>query len=250
MNTLSRLPTVRTYAPARVLQTHSHLEPRLCYVLRGNFEELIGARRHRRKSGMVLYRPAGLNHAEQFGRNGSTCGLLTPSPDWLGLTDEFGLQFQNDRAAEGAAAMRLVQIFEHEWLVGDSFSSLSLQTVLWESISILGRPDEAPKPSTSIWAIRALDYLHAHSGDSPTLSQVALGLGIHRGHLARAFRAAYGETLGGSLRRIRAHRAVALIRGTRLSLAEIAARCGFSHQAHMTRVFKSLFGATPGQYRR
>jgi AraC-like DNA-binding protein len=178
------------------------------------------------------------------------CGLLTPSPDWLGLTNEFGLQLHNEHTARGAAAMRLVQIFEHEWSIRDSFSELSLQTILWESISLLGRPGMDPKPSASIWAIRAFEYLHDHSGDSPTLSQVATALGVHRGHLARVFRAVYGETLGASLRRIRAQRVAALIRGTQFSLVEIAAQCGFSHQAHMTRVFRSVFGTTPTHYRR
>ena len=250
VSTASRASTVRRYAPAHELQLHSHAESRLCYVMRGNFEESIGARRYERKRGMILYRPAGLNHAEQFGRNGSMCGLLTPSSDWLGLTNEFGLQLHNEHTAYGAAAMRLVQIFEREWSIRDSFSGLSLQTVLWESISLLGRPARDSKPSASIWAIRALEYLHAHSGDSPTLSQIALSLGVHRAHLAWVFRAAYGETLGARLRRIRTQRAAALIRGTQFSLVEIAAQCGFSHQAHMTRVFRSVFGTTPAYYRR
>ena len=241
---------VRRYAPARELQFHSHAEPRLCYVMRGNFEESIGARGYERRRGMILYRPAGLNHAERFGHNGSVCGLLTPNPDWLGLTNEFGLQLHQEHTACGAAAMRLVQIFEHEWSIRDSFSGLSLQTILWESISLLGRPAREPIAAAPLWADRALEYLHDHSGESPTLSQVATALGVHRGHLARVFRAAYGETLGARLRRIRAQRAAALIRGTQFSLVEIAAQCGFSHQAHMTRIFRSVFGTTPSRYRR
>jgi AraC family transcriptional regulator len=250
LNTASRASMVRRYAPAHELQFHSHAEPRLCYVMRGSFEETIGVRRYQRTRGMILYRPAGLSHAEQFGPGGSMCGLLTPSPDWLGLTNEFALQLHDEHTATGAAAMRLVRIFEHEWSIGDSFSGLSLQTVLWESISLLGRPCRDPIPLASIWAVRALEYLHDHSGSSPTLSQVATALGVHRGHLARVFTAAYRETLGARLRRIRAQRAAALIRGTQLSLVEIAAHCGFSHQAHMTRVFRSVFGTTPAHYRR
>ena len=242
-------PTVRRYPASLQLPMHSHTQGRLCFVIRGNFQETIGPRNYERQRGAVLFRPAGLNHSEQFGRNESTCGLLTPTSKWLELTDEFGFLQQNDRTAVGGAALRLVETFEHEWSIGDSFSGLSLQSVLWESIALLGWSNGAIKPSVTTWASRALEYLHAHSEGSPTLSQVALALGVHRGHLARVFRAAYGETLGATLRRIRAQRAVALIRGTQVSLADIATRCGFSHQAHMTRVFKSLFGATPGRFR-
>jgi len=79
---------------------------------------------------------------------------------------------------------------------------------------------------------------------------VARALSVHPGHLARSFRAGTGETLGARLRRLRAHRAAELIRTTPTPLIEVAAECGFAHQAHMTRVFRSLFGTTPGRYRR
>ena len=35
-----------------------------------------------------------------------------------------------------------------------------------------------------------------------------------------------------------------------LSLAEIAYRCGFTHQEHMTRLFGRKLGMTPGAYRK
>ena len=242
-------PNVRRYAPAVELQSHSHATPRLCYVLRGNFEESIEGKQYARRRGMVLYRPAGLNHAEQFDRNGSMCGLITPPADWLALTSEFGFQLHQGRTAQGIGATRLVQTFEREWSFDDSFSGLSLQAVLWESSTLLGCPERDTTSTVSIWALRALEYLHNHNAASISLSQIATDLGVHRGHLAKVFRAAYGETLGARLRRIRVQRAAALIRGTQVSLAEIAAQCGFAHQAHMTRVFRLVLGATPARYR-
>jgi AraC family transcriptional regulator len=232
------------------MQSHSHPTPRLCYVLRGTFEESIEGKQYARRRGMVLYRPAGLQHAEQFGRNGSMCGLLTPSTDWLALTSEFRFHLNEGGEAHGAGAMRLVQIFEREWSISDSFTGLSLQAVLWESMALLGCPARDTNSGVSIWAMRALEYLHNHNAAPLSLSQIARDLGVHRGHLAKVFRAAYGETLGARLRRIRVQRAAALIRGTKASLAEIAAQCGFAHQAHMTRVFRSILGTTPANYRR
>jgi len=227
---------------------HSHETPRLCYVVRGNFEEQVEGRQYSRKRGMILFRPAGLYHTEQFDRDGAVCGLFTPPPDWLSLAAEFGVQFNGLGLGDGAAALRLVEIVERECRIADSFSALSLQTVLWETLVHLN-PSESDAPSSSVWAIRALEYLRDHSSAPVALSQVAASLGVHRGHLARAFRATYGETLGARLRKIRAQRAAALIRGTNAPLIEIAPQCGFTHQAHMTRVFLATFGVTPGRYR-
>jgi AraC family transcriptional regulator len=240
----------KLYPPASAMDPHSHELPRLCYILRGDFEEVIGSGRHMRRRGMVLFRPADVHHSEQFGRAGATCGLLTPPADWLALAAEFGLGLRASHHAEGKEALRLTEIFEHERSITDSFSSLSLQAVLWETIALFGRQAREATSGASIWAVRALEMLHDHSRESVSLSHVAESLGVHCGHLARTFRAAYGETLGARLRRIRAQRAAALIRGTDIPLIEVASQCGFTHQAHMTRLFRAAFGVTPGHYRR
>ena len=241
---------LKRYASGSAMQLHCHDAPRLCYVLRGTFGEAIGSRRYSRNRGMILFRPAGMSHTEQFGRDGAMCGLFTPPPDWLSLATEFGAQFNGRDFGNGAAALRLVEIVERECTIGDSFSSLSLQTVLWETLVHFSPRDSDSPSCASVWAIRALELLHDHGSAPVTLSEVAATLGVHRGHLARTFRTTYGETLGSRLRRIRAQRAAALIRGTNTPLIEIAAHCGFTHQAHMTRVFRAIFGIPPGLYRK
>jgi AraC-like DNA-binding protein len=52
------------------------------------------------------------------------------------------------------------------------------------------------------------------------------------------------------LLRHRIDRAKALLRGSEAPLAEIADACGFSDQSHLTRVFRSLTGTSPGAWRR
>jgi AraC family transcriptional regulator len=33
------------------------------------------------------------------------------------------------------------------------------------------------------------------------------------------------------------------------SIADVALQCGFSHQEHLTRMFRRFTGVTPGRYR-
>ena len=48
----------------------------------------------------------------------------------------------------------------------------------------------------------------------------------------------------------RVERAKILLGENKQSLADIALQCGFSHQEHMTRMFRRFTGVTPGLYRR
>jgi AraC family transcriptional regulator len=241
---------LKRYAPGSALPGHVHQTPRLCFVLRGAFEEGISDERSRRERRQLLFRPAGLRHDEGFGAQGALCGLADPGADWTAMASDCGLRVDRPLAADGADAQRLGEAFQRELTFGDSFSRLSLQALLWEATALLGRADKSPATQGSIWAGRAEAYLRAHCGEPIGLGDVARALGLHPGHLARTFRASLGETLGARLRRIRAQRAADLIRRTATPLIEVAAECGFAHQAHMTRVFRAMFGVTPGRYRR
>jgi AraC family transcriptional regulator len=55
--------------------------------------------------------------------------------------------------------------------------------------------------------------------------------------------------VGEYLRRLRIERATALLRDTRMPIAEIALVCGFSSQAHLTTMFRKTVGTTPRRFR-
>jgi AraC family transcriptional regulator len=74
------------------------------------------------------------------------------------------------------------------------------------------------------------------------LSSVA---GISRSHFARAFRNSAGMAPHAFVLQRRLARAVEWLTPRTLSMREVAARCGFADQAHLTRAFKSQFGYAP-----
>jgi AraC family transcriptional regulator len=82
--------------------------------------------------------------------------------------------------------------------------------------------------------------------DLETLARVA---GVHRVHVARAFRDHLGCTVGDYVRRLRVQRACELLTATSLSLPDVAVRAGFFDQSHMTRVVKRFLGTTPAALR-
>lgn len=97
---------------------------------------------------------------------------------------------------------------------------------------------------------RVLAYIDAHLDSAdltlPTLAREAI---LSEFHFARMFRVAMGCTVHDWVAARRVDRARALLRSTRLPLADIAAACGYASASHLTRHVKAATGATPGQFR-
>jgi AraC family transcriptional regulator len=83
----------------------------------------------------------------------------------------------------------------------------------------------------------------------PSLGELADVAGVHEVHLARAFRASYGCTIGGYFRTVRLGRALAMLRGSNDAIAEIALACGYADQSHLTRDVRNATGLTPAELR-
>jgi AraC family transcriptional regulator len=72
---------------------------------------------------------------------------------------------------------------------------------------------------------------------------------VHPTHLARAFRARHGVSVGEYGRRVRVAWASAELAASDRPLAMIAAQAGFADQGHFTRLFRRYVGTTPSRYR-
>jgi AraC-like DNA-binding protein len=97
---------------------------------------------------------------------------------------------------------------------------------------------------------RAKAYLAKNYGEDILLADVAKECGLSRGHFIRAFRLTTGLTPRQWLQRYRLEKAKSLLRGSSVAIAEIAGRCGFADQSHLTRVFTATLGVPPGAWRR
>ncbi len=83
-----------------------------------------------------------------------------------------------------------------------------------------------------------------------SIEEVANECDLSRGYFIRAFSRTTGRTPHQWLLEQRVIRARQLIETTDMSLAEIAAVCGFADQSHLNRVFARIVGHPPGVWRR
>jgi len=96
---------------------------------------------------------------------------------------------------------------------------------------------------------RVMAFMDAHLQEDVGLGDLAAVAGMSIRHFARAFRHETGVTPHRWLMRRRLERAEALLAGSDLALAEVAAACGFASQSHLTKNFRQATLLTPRRWR-
>ena len=94
---------------------------------------------------------------------------------------------------------------------------------------------------------RARLYLDENYSRAVKLSELSSLCELSPFQLIRSFRRFAGMTPHAYLMQVRANRARDMLVG-REGISSVAYRCGFSDQSHLTRIFKRIFGVTPGAY--
>jgi AraC-like DNA-binding protein len=159
--------------------------------------------------------------------------------------------FRGPTFNDPSLARRLLDLHRHSEGDGSSLERQSLIVGLIScllsrhaetSVELHGRDNE-PRAVT-----RARTFLDENLSDKVTLDNLAAVAELTPFRLLRSFRKAIGLTPHEYQLQARVRQAHERLR-RREQLADIAAAVGFADQAHMTRVFKSIMGATPGQFR-
>jgi AraC family transcriptional regulator len=97
-------------------------------------------------------------------------------------------------------------------------------------------------------AVRAV--MEERLAEPVSLGELASVAGLSVSQFSRQFKARTGLAPHRFLLGLRVDGACRLLRTDRASIAEIAVRCGFSHQEHLTRVMRAHLDTTPGAVRR
>lgn len=96
---------------------------------------------------------------------------------------------------------------------------------------------------------RIVEHIDRQLAEPLTVGDLARLAGLSRSHFSRAFQLMTGDSPRRFVLKRRLCRARDLISGGVASLAEIAARTGFSSHAHLTTAFRKELGTTPSRYR-
>lgn len=127
---------------------------------------------------------------------------------------------------------------------------LAAQLARYHSVRSAGAwPDDRPG-LTARQLTAARELMEARLAEPIPLVDLAAAVSLSVSQFSRQFKASTGETPHRFLMRLRAETAYRLLRSTTMPIPEVAARCGFSHQEHLTRVLRAQSGITPAAVRR
>ena len=98
--------------------------------------------------------------------------------------------------------------------------------------------------------LQASEYIRTHLSEEIDLKKLAKDSHLHPTYFHKLFRLAYAETPVQYQLKYRLFAAEDMLKDGRLSLAEIASKCGFSSQNYFSYKFKENRNITPTEYRK
>lgn len=237
------------YAPGKALPKHDHEHAFWCLTLGGGYTEHVGRRCREATRGHLAWHPPGEHHHLKFGDRDTVAINVELSDEWFEQIGEVGLRVDQPRDL-GNQGVRLVMELVAEFGNEDADLELIAETLMAELLAeTAGFGQAIPWRETPRWLLDARDYIHAHHRKPLRLNGIARAVDIHPVHLARRYRQFSGRPVGAHLRQLRVSTAREMLRASDQPLADIAAECGFSDQAHFGRVFRRFTGTTPARYR-
>lgn len=234
------------------LPWHHHDTPTICFVLKGGFTELWRGGSVACTSSTMKITPAGERHWDRFSQ-GNVRGLLIEADDiQIARIRPYSAVLDDRLSFQGGLLSGIGWRIYDEMQRMDTTAPLAIEGLLLELVAAAARLREpnggAGQPPR--WLEDAREQIHLELAARPSLSGLAVSVGVHPVTLARAFRRAFGCTVGEYVRNLRIERATHQLAKTELSLAEIALGAGFSDQSHFSNLFRRRTGLSPFKYRR
>lgn len=97
---------------------------------------------------------------------------------------------------------------------------------------------------------RILEHVREHYAAKISIDQAAQMVHMSQAQFMKVFKQVSGMTFVAHVTQVRIMNALRQLRETDLTIAEIAARCGFSDQSYFDRRFWQAFGKSPRQFRK
>ncbi|WP_148255559.1 helix-turn-helix transcriptional regulator [Aidingimonas lacisalsi] len=244
----------RTLSPQFV--AHSHRHHQLILATSGTSELSLEGRGERitRARGCLI--PMACHHEYQGDGRNRTLVVDVPLPDLEVVpgADDIRRLFDRPRffilpeSLQTMTAGLIPQVETQPALHGD-IGMLLLRAL---SLSLHDQPlraDSVPARSGRIDKCRLDDYIDTHLSVPISVRELASLCALSPGHFHAGFRSLMGTTPMSYVQHRRLNHAARMVRESRLSFGDIAARVGFHDQGSFSRAYRRVHGVPPSAHR-
>jgi len=241
--------TFASYAPLTRLDRHDHELASFCIAVCGGYDEQLDRRSRRVEAGILVIHPEGETHADRHDPRRTDLLTVEFSSASLDLARRISPRFDESWHRPALTLLPAAYRILHHMDQSCPTSALLIEDTIWEMIAeaVKHEQRDAGRPK---WLLHVHDSLESCAGNAPTMLELSEMAGVHPVHLARAFRQAFGSSIGEFVRQQQVAAALKLLADSRLGLAEISVATGFADQSHMTRRIRELTGRPPGIWRK
>ncbi len=179
---------------------------------------------------------------------------LSIDPDMFRLflvpqTDKFSDEFIHLSFEKTSAVRTLLELMVVEYADRREDTQQILKPMVLSLFMHIARRYRLEKPALADASLseRIICYINAHP-ESVTLKNIAQEFSYHPNYISTLLRSETGKTFSDIVLEKRMERAVILMKGTSLSLEEIAAMLGYNNHSNFYKAFKAYYGCTPREY--
>ncbi|MEO2203385.1 AraC family transcriptional regulator [Paenibacillus pabuli] len=150
------------------------------------------------------------------------------------------------------APIKLLRLIVNDAAAGRISDPLIASSSVYQFMTELARLQITTLQNRNTWSDnvkRAAEFIEQNYSQMISIDQLAEHVSLSKYHLIRRFSASTGLTPVAYLTRIRIEKAMALLRGTELSIEAIAERIGYSSGSYFIKAFRTMTGLTPGEFR-
>lgn len=166
-------------------------------------------------------------------------------PNTNAFADEFiHLSFEDISTVRSLLEMMVIEYANKREDTGNILSTFTLALLMQISRQY---HDANPVPATEKLSDQIVQYMWEHSG-AVTLKDIAQHFSYHPNYISTLLHKETGKTFSEILLEKRMERAVSLLKGTTLSVEEIAAMLGYHNSSNFYRTFKDYYHCSPREY--
>ena len=209
-----------------------------------------GGMRVRCGAGSLVFHPSDQAYGARISDAGSHCFTVAIVPEMFAMAAEAAPALHRLETPRHLAPSWLVFQLHAELELGDDLSQASIESAVFALLAELAdRPALDAGGLPPPWLERVREQIHDEFARTLTLATLADTAGVHRVHVARAFRWHYRCSVGQYIRQRRVEFASHRLTASHDRLSDIAFDAGFADQSHFTNTFRRLVAMTPAAFR-